>query len=333
MKLIENGSLGQLSVIGLGCWNLGGQWGKTSKEEAIDIIRTAIDKGVNFVDVAESYGIPEGECEILLGKALQDGYRNKVKIVSKVGWYAKRDGKLNANNLFEKIYRELIRKSKPYWLAETRTPELIKQSGYACCGRMHVDFIDVLLCHDGFTKNLSPFVEGFNMLQDEGIIKYYGISTDKIENLKKFYDLSQGKCSVCEFDYSLLNKEAEKGIIPFCIDKGITMLTRGSLARGLLSGKYTKETVFNENSRIHWNINGNKHNEYLELIDKIDKLKNIYPSGLAEIAYKYVFSQKYPMSVVMGCTSIKQLYSNLKASESFLPMDEIININNILQHL
>lgn len=72
----KNGILGDLSVIGLGCWNFGGQWAnKVSESEAISIIRHAIDNGVNFVDVAESYGIPDGQCEILLGKALKGGYR------------------------------------------------------------------------------------------------------------------------------------------------------------------------------------------------------------------------------------------------------------------
>ena len=109
------GRLGKLSVIGLGCWNFGAQWNKTTESDAIQIIRAAIDGGINYMDVAESYGEPDGQCEIILGKALKDGYKDKVFLVSKVGWYGRRE----ANNMttkdgfllrqikrvFNKIYR------------------------------------------------------------------------------------------------------------------------------------------------------------------------------------------------------------------------------------
>ncbi len=330
MNVINNGKLGSLSVMGLGCWNLGGQWGETFKEDAIRIIRKAIDNGVTFVDVAESYGVPEGECELLLGKALKDGYREKVKIISKVGWYAKRDGKLCANNLFEKVFRQIVRMYKPYWLAETRTPELIKLSGFACCGRMRINNIDVLLCHDGLTTNLEPFVKGFDMLKADGVIKQYGISTDNVSNLKSFYNLSEGQCAVCEFDYSLINREAEKELIPFCVEKGITMLTRGSLSSGLLSGRYTRNTNFKDSARAKWNGSGKRHNEFIEKMIKVEKLINKYGDNLPEIAYKYVFSQTFPMSVVMGCTSMEQLNKNLKTGESFLSHTEMDEINKLL---
>ena len=101
--------------MGLGCWNFGGQWNKVSEEEAIRIIRYAIDHGINYVDVAESYGVPDGQCEILLGKALLDGYRERVTLISKIGWYGRRtsdhfkaiDTRWNklGKRIFNKLYR------------------------------------------------------------------------------------------------------------------------------------------------------------------------------------------------------------------------------------
>ena len=69
MLYTQNGNIFRgkpLSVIGLGCWNFGAQWNnKVAKQDAIDIIRYAIDAGVNIVDTAESYGFPDGQCEML----------------------------------------------------------------------------------------------------------------------------------------------------------------------------------------------------------------------------------------------------------------------------
>jgi len=81
----------QVSVIGLGTWNIGNQWGKMEDSTAHDIVRTAFDHGMNLFDTAESYGIPNGLSEIRLGRALQ-GIRDQVRIVSKVGNWGKRTG-------------------------------------------------------------------------------------------------------------------------------------------------------------------------------------------------------------------------------------------------
>ncbi|WP_300725225.1 aldo/keto reductase [uncultured Bacteroides sp.] len=333
MKYINNAKLGKMSVMGLGCWNFGGQWNKTSKKEAINIIRFGIDSGINFVDVAESYGIPDGQCELILGEALKDGYRSKVKIISKVGWYARRDGKLSANTFWERVLRKIVREIKPYWLTETRRPEFIRLSGHACCGRLHTDYIDLLLCHDGITNKLEPFIEGFNELKQEGMIKEYGISTDNFDNLKRFYELSDGFCAACEFDYSLLNRNAEKQIIPFCIENNIAMLTRGSLCRGLLSGKYNFNTIFTEKSRIHWNPDGACRQEYLDYIAKVEVLKKQYKNKIIDVSYQYIFSQNNPMSVVMGCTSLEQLNKNLEICNNKLTSQQIIEINSFLKNI
>lgn len=67
----------------------------------------------------------------------------------------------------------------------TRTPDLIRLCGHACCGRLKTDCIDLLLCHDGNPKDPEAFIEGFRLLKQEGYIRYYGISTDSYDVLKK----------------------------------------------------------------------------------------------------------------------------------------------------
>lgn len=330
----RNGRLGNLSVIGLGCWNFGGQWNKTSEEESINIIHYLIDSGVNFVDVAESYGVPDGQCEQILGKALMNGYREKVFIVSKVGWYGRRTadhfsyvdsqwGKLG-KRLFNRLYRfneiEFNR----------HNPEFLRLCGHACCGRLRTQYIDLLLCHDGNPKDADSFIKAFRQLKNEGFIKYYGISTDSLSVLKSFYEMSDGECAACECDYSLINRQAEHGLFEFCKEHDITILTRGTLSRGLLSSKYDEHTVFKEPSRLDWNKGGRNRVHYLSMLNRINRIKQaIGETNLTEVSYQYAFSQKESPSVVMGCTSMEQARHNIAIASKYINSEMLELLKNI----
>lgn len=334
MKYTKCGQMGDLSVMGLGCWNFGAQWNKTTEKESISIIRKAIDSGINYVDVAESYGEPDGQCEMILGKALKDGYREKVFLVSKVGWYGRRESdNMTAkasfvNRQIKRVFNRLYR-FKTVDLQQ-RTPAIVRLSGHACCGRLQTDHIDLLLCHDGDVKDVRPFIDGFRQLKNEGFIRFYGISTDNIDVLKRFYESSDGECAACECDYSILNRRAEDSIFKFCVEHNIAILTRGTLCRGLLSGKYNLDTEFKEQSRIMWNKGGLYRGQYERYMHEIDLLKKEFDkNNLAEIAYKYAFSRPERPTVVMGCTSIEQLNSNIEIASDYLEEEKISVIEKI----
>lgn len=326
MLYSQNGPFDHLSVMGLGCWNFGGQWNKVSERDAIEIIRYAIDHGINYVDVAESYGIPDGQCEMILGKALADGYREKVMLISKIGWYGRRKADhfsavdTRWQRLGKKIFNKLYRFNDVDF--NHRTPDLLRLCGHACCGRLNTQYIDLLLCHDGTPKDAASFIQAFRTLRDEGFIRYYGISTDSLDALKRFYELSEGECAACECDYSLVHKNAENGIFEFCQRHNIGIFTRGTLGRGLLSGKYDRNTVFKEASRSEWNVGGKGRNTFLYYMSQIDKIKPLLGNvSLTEASYRYAFSAPEHPSVVIGCTDIEQLKANLQIGEDYLPAE------------
>ena len=323
MLYTKNGPFDHLSVMGLGCWNFGGQWNKVSEEEAIRIIRYAIDNGINYVDVAESYGIPDGQCEILLGKALLDGYREKVTLISKIGWYGRRTSDhfsaidTRWNKLGKRIFNKLYRFKDVDF--SHRTPELLRLCGHACLGRLQTNYIDLLLCHDGNPKDAESFIEAFRTLRQEGFIRHYGISTDSLDVVKQFYEKSDGECAACECDFSLLHRTAQKGLFQFCHEHNIAIFTRGTLCRGLLSGKYDLHTFFQEPSRSEWNVGGKSRHVYEWYIRQIDKIKEIIDGkSLAETAYRFAFSTPEHPTVVIGCTSMEQIANNLKIGDSYL---------------
>ena len=335
MLYTKNGPFEHLSVMGLGCWNFGGQWNKVPEEEAIRIIRYAIDHGINYVDVAESYGIPDGQCEILLGKALLDGYREKVTIISKIGWYGRRTSDhfsaidTRWNKLGKRIFNKLYRFKDVDF--SHRTPELLRLCGHACCGRLQTNYIDLLLCHDGNPKDAESFIEAFRSLRQEGFIRHYGISTDSLDVLIQFYEKSEGECAACECDFSLLHRAAQNGLFQFCSEHNIAIFTRGTLCRGLLSGKYDLNTIFKEPSRAEWNVGGKSRHAYEWYIKQIDKIKEVVDSkSLVETAYRFAFTAPEHPTVVIGCTSIEQIISNLQIGDSFLDkatFEKLIDLN------
>ena len=217
------------SVVGLGTWNLGNQWGELDDATAWSIVRTAFDSGVNLFDTAESYGIPNGCSEERLGTALS-GIRHRCLLVSKIGHWGARTGQ-----------------SVP-----KTTPDMIRLCAHACLHRLRTDWVDVMLCHEGDIEDPSIFIEAFDMLRKAGRVREYGISTDRLDVIEKFDDVSGGKCSVVEINHSLLNRVAEAELLPFCQERNIAVLIRGPLAMGLLGGKYDARTRFTDTVRSHW---------------------------------------------------------------------------------
>ncbi|MFW6062221.1 MAG: aldo/keto reductase, partial [Planctomycetota bacterium] len=228
------GRLGwNVSAIGMGTWNIGNQWGEIDDATAWATVRAAFEAGMNLFDTAESYGDPHGLSEERLGMALA-GIRHRVHIVSKIGNWGKRTG-------------AAIDKSNP---------DNIRCCCHACLGRLRTDWIDVMLCHEGGIEDPSAYLEAFETLKRKGYIRAYGISTNSLDVLKRFN--ADDTCDVVEVDYSLLHREAEDDLLPYCERQGIAVLVRGPLRRGLLTGKYTLDSEFADPVRQSFNPGGSR---------------------------------------------------------------------------
>lgn len=290
----------KVSAVGQGCWNIGNQWGMMSDEEADKILRTAYENGINLFDVAESYGIPTGLSEIRLGRSLA-GIRDKVYIVSKIGWWGARTG-------------QTVPKT---------TGDMIRLCGHACAGRLRTDWVDVMLCHEGGVQDPSVYLEGFEHLKKEGFIREYGISTDSLAVLERFYEMSGGNCAVVELEYSMVNRNPEKDILPYCREKGIAVLVRGPIAMGLLSGKYDLNTRFTDEVRSKWNPGEAGREAFEQKVEKVEKAKEKLKElevqeDLPTVALRYVISHETAPVAIPGATSPRQVLGNVKAGERLL---------------
>lgn len=284
-----------ISVIGLGTWNIGNQWGEIDDVTAWATIRAALEQGMNLFDTADAYGIPYGLSEQRLGAALA-GMRHQVYIVSKVGNWGRRAG---------------------YALSYTH-PDHVRLCVHASLGRLRTDWLDVSLCHEGNLEDPTVYLEGFEQLKQEGCIRAYGISTNSLEVLKRFN--RNGACSVVQVDYSLLNRAPEADLLPYCQEQNIAVMVRGPLAKGLLSGRYTADSVFTDTVREGWNNDPGQRQKFLAQVASVEKLKQVAQPGesMVTTALRYTFSHPAVSTAIPGAKSATQATMNAAAGERIL---------------
>ena len=290
----------QVSVVGLGTWNIGNQWGELDDATAWATVRSAFDHGVTLFDTAESYGTLNGLSEERLGVALA-GIRHRVYLVSKVGHWGKRTGQ---------------------GVPKT-TVDVIRLCAHASLHRLRTDWLDVVLCHEHNIEDPSIYLEAFEVLKQRRRIRAYGVSTNSLEVLKRFN--VNNTCSVVQLDYSLLNRTPEADILPYCQERGIAVMARGPLAMGLLSGNYSAETVFTDPVRTGWHKDEEAQAAFERRVAQVEKLKQVVKPGqeMVTTALRYVLSNPVVSTVIPGAKSPAQAATNAQAGSATLSAAEI----------
>ena len=292
----------QVSAVSMGCWGIGGQWGPVSEDEAIQTMHQAYDLGVNLFDTADAYG--QGRSEELVGKALRG--RNDVYIATKVGNFARRAG-------------------HPLTYA---SPEHI----YLCCdaslGRLKRDVIDLYQCHIGNLEDPSIFLEAFDRLVEQGKIRHYAISTNSLPVLQRFN--RDGRCASCQINYSILNQSAARDILPYCLENNIGTLIRGPIAQGVLAGKFTPQSTFDDIVRVGWN-EGEGRARFLKQLAIVEELRFLAQPGrtLAQAALQYVLANPAVTAAIPGAKNLSQIESNAGAADGALSEAEIERIQQV----
>jgi len=300
----------KVSAIGLGTWNIGNQWGEVDEVTSFATVRAAHEAGVNLYDTAESYGVPNGLSEERLGRALV-GIRHQVYVVSKVGHWGERTGQ---------------------GVPKT-TPDMIRLCVFASLGRLHTDWLDVVLCHEPDIEDPSVYLEGFEAMRQAGYVRHYGISispNNSLELLKRFN--ADGNCSVVEMEYSMLNRAPESELLPYCQEHGIAVLVNMPLRQGLLSGKYTAASVFTDSVRSAWNKGEAQRERFEREVAAVERLKATVKPGneMVTAALRYVISQPAAPVAIPGAKSAEQARMNAAAGERTLTAGELRSLKALL---
>jgi aryl-alcohol dehydrogenase-like predicted oxidoreductase len=296
MAEIEKRILGKSGIevtkIGVGLWAIGGdQWGEVDDRESLDMIDAALDLGINFFDTADVYG--GGHSEVLLGKAMK-GRRDQFVVATKIGWRGF-DGDKGAS-------------------AYDTVDKLIA-GVESDLERLQTDYVDVIQSHIDFRDpTMEVFVEGFQKLQEQGKVRAYGVSTSNFEYLKAFN--ADNKASTLQIDYSILNRTPEKNIFPYTMEKDVGVLVRGPLAMGILTGKFSKDTEFDEDDfRRRWVENEDEYQTFLNDLEKVEKLRPLTDGrSMPQLAIQFVIQHPAVTLAIPGAKRISQLKENVKAA-------------------
>jgi aryl-alcohol dehydrogenase-like predicted oxidoreductase len=310
----------EISAIGIGCWNFGGDWDSSEETNSIKIIHAAVDAGINLFDVAPVYGF--GVSERVLGKALREGKRKKVLIASKCGllWNEKHEtcNNLTKESILNEIDQSLI--------------------------RLQTDYIDIYQLH--WPDPNTPIEETVSALEEikkAGKIRYIGLSNYSKDDIEKF--MSMIEISTLQALYNMLerntdsyheiplNYKTEEEILPLAKKYGQMFLPYSPLFQGLLTGKFTKGKNFSEKDIRNANLKlkGDRFNTYYEGVLQLSKFANEIGRPLYEIALNWLRQNDAVTSIIGGASSLEQLEKNIHSTTWDLTQDELAKIEFIIK--
>ncbi|MDP4083789.1 MAG: aldo/keto reductase [Bacillota bacterium] len=284
-----------VSEIGLGCMSIG-----TNEKTAQAIIEAALEEGINYFDTADLYDM--GENEKMVGHALKK-VRDQVVIATKVG-----------NRWNE-------RKDSWYW---DPSKKYIKEEVKNSLKRLGTDYIDLYQLHGGTILDpINETIEAFEELKEEGFIRYYGISSIRPNVIREFIKKSNIVSVMTQ--YSILDRRPEEEILPTLFEHGISAVTRGPVAKGLLSEKMLGKAAYLK-EKGYLDYRGAELNEILPILKETVATSRPF----TDIALQYNLAHPAVASVVAGASSVEQIRANARSVKSKpISKEELTFIKNI----
>lgn len=276
-----------VTELGLGCMSIG-----TDEKAARYIIDTALDEGINYFDTADLYDF--GVNETLVGAALKP-VRDKVILATKVGnrW----------------------RKDRSGWSWDP-SKSYIKEEVKYSLKRLGTDYIDLYQLHGGTIEDpMEETIEAFEELKAEGYIRYYGISSIRPNVIREY--VRKSKMVSVMMQYSILDRRPEEEALPLLGEHKISVVTRGPLAKGLLSDRMLEKA----SEKGYLDYSRDELQEVLPLL----KEKVALGRSFTEVALQYNLANPTVASVITGASNPEQVRSNAAAARSRALADEEIS--------
>ena len=298
----------EVSAIGLGCMGLNFAYAETiDKNNGIELIRAAVEKGVTFFDTAQIYG-PFSNEEIV-GEALKP-FRKDVVIATKFG-LTLTDGKQ---------------------IADSR-PETIRKSVEGSLQRLQTDYIDLFYQHR-VDPNV-PIEDVAGTIKDlikEGKVKHFGLSEAGVQTIRRAHAVQP--VTAVQSEYSMWWRKPEEELIPTLEELGIGFVPFSPLGKGFLTGTIGEGTTFGKGDFRNIvprftpeNLAANRN-----LIDVLNEIAKVNDATPAQIALAWLMAQKPWIVPIPGTTKLARLEENIKSVEvlSSLTTDDLNEINEVL---
>jgi aryl-alcohol dehydrogenase-like predicted oxidoreductase len=298
----------EVSAIGLGCMGMSFGYGPPmDRQEAVSLIRAAVERGVTFFDTAEVYGPFTNE--ELVGEALAP-FRGRVVIATKFGFKPDPNG-------------------GPRWSGLDSRPEHVKEVADASLRRLRVDTIDLFYQHR--VDPGVPIEEVAGAVKDligQGKVKHFGLSEAGAQTIRRAHAVQP--VTAVQSEYSLWWRKPEEEVLPALAELGIGFVPFSPLGKGFLTGKINEHTTFDSsdfrNVVPRFTPEARKANQALvDLLGKIAQRKKATP---AQVALAWLLAQKPWIVPIPGTTKLHRLDENIGATAVVLTPDDLREIDS-----
>lgn len=314
------------SVVTFGAWAIGGwMWGGSERSDAMAAIRASYEEGVTSIDTAAVYG--QGLSEEIVGEALKGIPREKVQIMTKFGmrWDLARG---------DFAFKSQDNDGRPLSIYKYSGKESIIKECEDSLRRLRTDYIDLYQQHwPDVTTPIAETMEALAELQKAGKIRAAGVSNYDVGQMKEAEKTI--RLASDQVPYSMVRRDIEKELVPFCIERKKAILAYSPLQRGLLSGKIRPGHRFNEgdnrgDSKYYQGENLNRVNAFLDLLRPLAAAKN---ATLAQLVIRWTLQRPGITIALVGARDARQAVQNARAAQVELTAEEIAFIDNKLSTL
>ena len=298
MDITELGRTGrQVGVIGLGCWQIGADWGAVSEDDAVATLAAAVDAGVTFLDTADVYG--DGRSEALIGRFIRESRPRGVTVATKMG---RRANPHEAAAYNADAFRD--------WTDRSRT-------------NLGVDTLDLVQLHCPPTSVYGDdaVFDVLDEMVDEGRMSAYGVSVETCE--EALTAIARPNVATVQIILNAFRRRPLEQVLPAALEAGVGIIARVPLASGLLTGKYDESTTFAADDHRSYNRSGEAFDvgetfsgvPYDVGLAAAREVSALAPSDLttAQLALRWIVDQPGVSAVIPGARTPEQARANAVA--------------------
>jgi aryl-alcohol dehydrogenase-like predicted oxidoreductase len=287
----------QVSVVGLGCWQLGGDWGEVDDSDAMAVLHAAVESGVTFLDTADVYG--DGRSESLIGRLLAERPDSGLTVATKMG-----------------------RRADPH-VPEAFTLEAFRGWTDRSRRNLGVDRLDLVQLHCPPTSVFSDdrVYDALDTLVDEGAIAAYGVSVETCD--EALTAIARPNVATVQIILNAFRRKPLEQVLPAAEAAGVGIIARVPLASGLLSGKYDETTTFAAGDHRTYNRGGEAFDVGetfagvpfevgVRAARRVSELAGPVPA--AQVALRWILDQPGVSTVIPGARNESQVRGNVAAA-------------------
>ncbi len=311
MRKLGNSDL-HITRVGYGAWAIGGSgwqfaWGSQDDNESVAAIHRALELGVNWIDTAAVYGL--GHSEEVVGRALKDWRGSRPYVFTKCGLRGDAKGEVQ----------------------KVLSADSIRGEVEDSLRRLSVDVIDLYQIHWPPDPDSAALEEGWSTLADlkrEGKVRWIGVSNFNVQELRRAQAIAP--MTSLQPRYSLVHREIEDEILPYCLSEGIGVIVYSPMASGLLTGAMTRERAArlpkDDWRRRHPDFTEPNLSHNLALVERMREIANSHNRFVGAVAVAWTLQHPAVTGAIVGARNARQAEDVMCAAELNLTEEEVSEI-------